>query len=159
MATIKEIAERCGVSKPTVRNNLTKLELWDAHVQDVDGVMVVDEAATAAVCDAILRRKRSQEMGPATDDEANASSMEQLADFETLQRAYAAHIADLQDQVRDLRLQLDGARDELRDAHRAEVDHARALPEAREEARERGAQEERERIRSLGPLARLLGRF
>jgi hypothetical protein len=76
-----------------------------------------------------------------------------------MREVYAAHIADLQDQVRDLRLQLEGARDELREAHRAEVDHARALPEAREEAKERGAREERERIRSLGALTRLMGRF
>ena len=158
MATIKEIAERCGVSKPTVRNNLTKMGLWDAHVQEIDGVMVVDEAATAAVCDAILRRKRPQEPEPATEDVAVAA-VEQGPDLETLQSVYSAHIADLQDQVRDLRLQLDGVRSELRDAHRAEVDHARALPEAREEAKERGAREERERIRSLGPIARLLGNF
>lgn len=156
MATIKEIAERCGVSKPTVRNNLTKMGLWDAHVQEVDGVMVVDEAATAAVCDAILKRKRSQE--PEVEDQPT-TRVEQVPDYAAMREVYAAHIADLQDQVRDLRLQLEGVRDELREAHRTEVDHARALPEAREEAKERGAREERERIRSLGPLARLLGRF
>ena len=156
MATIKEIAERCGVSKPTVRNNLTKMGLWDAHVQVVDGIMVVDESATAAVCDAILKRKRPQE---AEIEEEAIVQVEQGPDYATMREVYAAHIADLQDQVRDLRLQLEGARDELRDAHRAEVDHARALPEAKEEAKERGAREERERIRSLGPLARLMGRF
>ena len=156
MATIKEIAERCGVSKPTVRNNLTKMGLWDAHVQVVDGIMVVDESATAAVCDAILKRKRPQE---AEVEEEAIVQVEQGPDYATMREVYSAHIADLQDQVRDLRLQLEGARDELRDAHRAEVDHARALPEAREEAKERGAREERERIRSLGPLARLMGRF
>ena len=156
MATIKEIAERCGVSKPTVRNNLTKMGLWEAHVQEVDGILVVDEAATAAVCDAILKRKRPQE---AEVEEEAIVQVEQGPDYATMREVYAAHIADLQDQVRDLRLQLEGARDELRDAHRAEVDHARALPEAREEAKERGAREERERIRALGPLARLMGRF
>ena len=156
MATIKEIAERCGVSKPTVRNNLTKMGLWEAHVQEVDGILVVDESATAAVCDAILKRKRPQE----TEVEEEAIvQVEQGPDYATMREVYAAHIADLQDQVRDLRLQLEGARDELRDAPRAEVDHARALPEAREEAKERGAREERERIRALGPLARLMGRF
>ena len=156
MATIKEIAERCGVSKPTVRNNLTKMGLWEAHVQEVDGILVVDEAATAAVCDAILKRKRPQEAEP---EEETIVQVEQGPDYATMREVYAAHIADLQDQVRDLRLQLEGARDELREAHRAEVDHARALPEAREEAKERGAREERERIRALGPLARLMGRF
>lgn len=155
MATIREIAERCGVSKPTVRNNLMRLGLWEEHVREEGGTLAVDEAATAAVCDAILQRKTPRESGKAPEAPASEPETELAA----VREVYEARIADLQEQIRDLRLQLDGVRGELREAHMAAIDHARALPEAREAAREAGAKEERDRIRSMGMWARLTGRF
>lgn len=116
----------------------------------------MDDSATAAVCDAILGRIRTQDP---TQEFSPAPSSDLGPEFVALREVYDARIADLQEQIRNLRFQLDGARDELREAHLAAIDHARALPEARKEARAEGAKEEHDRIRAMGVWARLTGRF
>lgn len=175
-ATIKDIAAQCGCSKQTVRNNLKALGLWDGHVREPQGrggAVIVDDEACSAVCDKIMRRKviaasPAEELGGTVPEsrEPVLEEHDQQVDLAIVRELYEARISDLKDQIAGLRSQVDVLqstteeyRQEARDLRRAMADHAKELPAAREEARREGAEAERDRIRSLGVLARLFGSF
>jgi len=179
-ATIKDIAEKCGCTKQTVRNNLKQLGLWEGHViapRGPGGAVMVDDEACSAVCDKIMRRKVVLPP-PAEPVEAPAASPDQpqdngQVDLSMLKELYEARISDLreqidslQGQVVDLRSQVDvlqsvtdDYRMQNRDLRLAAAEHQKALPAAREEARREGVESEQARIRSLGFFDRLFGNF
>lgn len=175
-ATIKDIAIRCGCTKQTVRNNLKALGLWDGHVhepQERGGAVMVDDEACSAVCDKIMRRKVATALPADKPENAVPEPCEPVPegdarqdDLSIVRELYEARISDLKDQIAELRSQVDVLqstteeyRQETRDLRRAMADHARELPAAKDEARREGAEAERDRIRSLGVLARLFGSF
>lgn len=49
MPTIKELADACGASKPTVKRRLQELGLWDGHVNKQGATFVVDDYAASAL--------------------------------------------------------------------------------------------------------------
>ena len=102
-STLKEIADLCGVTKQTVKNNLKSLGLWDFHVTagDVTTPAVVDDEATRRVVAVLTSRRRPQTEPPAGEDVAEAV------------RARDALIAELRDRLRDAQAERDRLRDEV----------------------------------------------
>lgn len=118
MPTIREIAERCGVSKPTVTERLKDLGLWDAHVTKAGKAFEVDDHAAAVVADALKGRAAPDAAGkgPAVDD--GVTVRELLAAQRDLARMYQdqlaakdAQISTLMGQVADLTRQLAESRE------------------------------------------------
>lgn len=141
-STLKEIADLCGVTKQTVKNNLKTLGLWGLHVTEGDRTTpaVVDDEATAKVVAVITsRRKPKTEPPVATDDDARL-------------RLYEEMVSDLKGQISDLRGRLAEAESD-RDRYKADAEEKdrtiRALPSpdaverARSEGRADGVAEER----------------
>lgn len=49
MPTIREIADACGVAKPTVKRRLQELGLWEDHVNKAGSSFSVDDFAASSV--------------------------------------------------------------------------------------------------------------
>lgn len=160
-STLKEIADLCGVTKQTVKNNLKSLGLWDFHVTagDVTTPAVVDDEATRRVVAVLTSRRRPQTEPPAGEDVAEAV------------RARDALIAELRDRLRDAQAERDRLREQNgalseQIATQAETIRSLPAPDAVERAREDGERDgreagraegrdgERERIRDMGFWAR-----
>lgn len=162
-ATVKEIADRCGCSKQTVRYNLRQMGLWEHHVtkaEEPGQSAVVDDEATALVCDAILRRRRTP------DQPAPAPRPEQSEPTESdkVIQLYEARIAELKERIEALERQAEEREDRNRELHAqlaGYIAEIKALPTPQDinAAREAGASEERQRIHSVSAWSRLLGRF
>ena len=137
-STLKEIADLCGVTKQTVKNNLRSLGLWDFHVTagDVTTPAVVDDEATRRVVAVLTARRRPQTEPPASDDVAEAV------------RARDALIAELRDRLRDAEAERDRLREQngaLSSQIVAQAETIRALPspDAVDRAREDGERDGR----------------
>ena len=160
-STLKEIADLCGVTKQTVKNNLRTLGLWDFHVTagDVTTPAVMDDEATRRVVAVLTSRRRPQTEPPAGEDVAEAV------------RARDALIAELRDRLRDAQAERDRLREQNgalseQIATQAETIRSLPAPDAVERAREDGERDgreagraegrdgERERIRDMGFWAR-----
>jgi len=179
--TIAAIAEQCGVSKPTVTNNLRRLGLWDDHVTKSpgNGAFEVDDFAASAVCNDIMKRKASRSPSDNPEDILEALPVlqdGQQVDFAKVERLYEGMIDQLKGQIAamerqiaamerqavDLRGQIDilqsvttDYQQQNKDLRDAISEHQKALPAAREE----GRQSEHDRIRALGLFDRLFGNF
>lgn len=160
-STLKEIADLCGVTKQTVKNNLRSLGLWDFHVTagDVTTPAVVDDEATRRVVAVLTARRRPQTETPAGDDAAEAV------------RARDALIAELRDRLRDAEEERDRLREqngELSSQIVTQAETIRSLPapdavdraredgerDGREAGQAEGREIEREKIRDMGFWAR-----
>lgn len=160
-STLKEIADLCGVTKQTVKNNLRSLGLWDFHVTagDVTTPAVVDDEATRRVVAVLTARRRPQTEPPASEDVAEVV------------RARDALIAELRDRLRDAEAERDRLREQngtLSEQIVTQAETMRALPSpdavdrAREDGERRGHEageaegraSERERIAMMGLWAR-----
>lgn len=120
MPTIRQIAEQCGVSKPTVTERLKELDLWDSHVKKAGKAFEVDDYAAAAVADALkgkAAQKPPKDAGGvgdgATVRELLAAQrdlvrmhQDQLAAKDVQINALMGQVADLTRQVADLTRQV-----------------------------------------------------
>lgn len=138
-STLKEIADLCGVTKQTVKNNLRTLGLWDFHVTagDVTTPAVVDDEATRRVVAVLTSRRRPQTEPPAGDDVDEAV------------RARDALIAELRDRLRDAQAERDRLREQngalaQQIATQAEAMRSLPAPDAVDRAREDGERDGRE---------------
>lgn len=96
MPSIREIADHCGVSKPTVVRRLREIGMYDGYVSRSGKAFVVAQEAASAVA-ASLMADRQQENGSEPQNAADA----------TLAGVYEARIAELVEDKRRLQLQLD----------------------------------------------------
>lgn len=97
--SISEVAEACGISKPTVRKYLKRLNLWEDHVNRDGAAFMVDEFAAAAVASEAEKQKpvvRRAALRP----ESDASEAPSLSDL------YEARIADLNKVIENQRADL-----------------------------------------------------
>lgn len=160
-STLKEIADLCGVTKQTVKNNLRSMGLWDFHVTqgDVRSPAVVDDEATQKVVAVLAARRRPQTTSPDAPggDEVTRLLQEQVAQLE-------AHVADQQRELERLRTQNDQLTGQV--VSQAEAIKSLPSPDAVERAREdgeragrdageeAGREAERQRIADMGFFAR-----
>lgn len=73
MATLKQIAEKTGVTKQTVTAKLKELGLWETHVNQGGRTFEVDDFAASAVADALKKapeKSPDAEISPETDSGA-----------------------------------------------------------------------------------------
>lgn len=86
MPTIKEIAEKCGVTKPTVTTKLKELGLWESHVSKSGSAFQVSDEAASAVA-AALAKKQDVDISQATPKPTSDAAMEVYREYmETLKR-------------------------------------------------------------------------
>lgn len=81
MPSIKEIAEACGVTKPTVTAKLKEIGMWDGHVNKQGKSFTVSAEAASAVSAAL-----KPPVSPAADEPAKQAANDAI---------YEAYIADL----------------------------------------------------------------
>lgn len=166
-STIKQIADMCGCSKPTVTKRLRDMDLWSYHVTPGDSTRpaVVDDEATQMVAASITARRRPLAEAPGGEGGDAA-------------RLYEERIAELKAVLADQRAEIDRLRGQNetllsqtvelsgRVAEQAEAMKALPAPDAVERAREdgerdgretgeaEGRESERRRIADMGFLAR-----
>ena len=99
MPTIKEIADRCGVTKPTVKTRLMELELWDGHVNTSAQPYVVDDYAASAVsasfADSPDKRRTAEPETPQTSPASDAIALRCIEALEAQLAAKDRQIAEL----------------------------------------------------------------
>ncbi len=89
-ATIKDIAEYLGVSKPTVNTLVKKLDPAEEHVTKKQrGAIVCDDFLTSAVADALIKKgtvdtERVQKMQEALAGEATKPQKHEISGVKTL---------------------------------------------------------------------------
>lgn len=81
MPTIKEIADACGVSKPTVTKRLKEIGMWDGHVKKVGQSFEVDAEAASAVSSELAPSTRKVEEDPAQEKSPIAVYEEYIKDL------------------------------------------------------------------------------
>lgn len=165
-ATIREIAEACGVSKTTVTNNLRAMGLWDYHVKpgDPSHPALVDDEAASAVAARIGTKKPLNEVQETTLGEPKfvVSTLENSG-LGTNEQLYEQRINDLKEQIRDLQSRLDAAdkrNENLTERVGSMAEAMRALPSADDVTRARedgeeagraaGEAEERAKVAAMG---------
>lgn len=84
MPTIKQIADKCGVTKPTVTAKLKELNLWDSHVNKKGNAFYVSDDAASAVASALTSSIKTKMI-----------SNEKEKIFNTTEDIYEAYISDL----------------------------------------------------------------
>lgn len=162
-STIKQIADMCGCSKPTVTKRLRDMDLWSYHVTPGDSTRpaIVDDEATQMVAASITARRRP--LAEAPGEESGDAA-----------RLYEERIAELRSMLADQRAEIDrlmGQNEALlsqtvelsgRVAEQAEAMKALPAPDAVDRAREdderdgreageaEGRESERERIATMG---------
>lgn len=80
MPSIKEIADACGVTKPTVTAKLKELDLWDKHVSKSGKAYEVSAEASSIVSSAL-----KPSVTPVAEEKKVSSS-------ETIYEAYIANL-------------------------------------------------------------------
>lgn len=89
MATLKQIAEGCGVSKPFIRKLVRELDPEESHVQTVGNRMELDAWLSSQVSAEALRRKPAAPAGDGAkaiiEADAEARDMAELHHREVLQ--------------------------------------------------------------------------
>ena len=100
MPTIKELADACGASKPTVKRRLQELGLWDGHVNKQGAAFVVDDyAASASVTDALNRYIASLESQIEAKDAQISALIDQNAAMSAKLDGMGERLTDLAEQV------------------------------------------------------------
>lgn len=107
MPTIKEIADACGVSKPTVTKKLKELGMWDTHVNKVGMSFEVDAEAASAVAAILSPSVRETEPEPPAPEKSvldvYAEYIEELKD---MNGKLWERLKEKDDQIADLQRQL-----------------------------------------------------
>lgn len=109
MPTIKELADACGASKPTVKRRLQELGLWDGHVNKEGSAFVVDDFAASALASSFdVQRVDDDSPRPVESGSSVIASLERyISSLEKQLEAKDSQIAALVDQSRDLSSRLD----------------------------------------------------
>lgn len=107
MPTIKEIADTCGVSKPTVTKKLKELGMWETHVNKVGMSFEVDAEATSAVAAILAPSVRESEPEPPAPEKSvldvYAEYIEELKD---MNGKLWERLKEKDEQIADLQRQL-----------------------------------------------------
>lgn len=117
MPTIKELADACGASKPTVKRRLQELGLWDGHVNKQGATFVVDDYAASALSASIGASGDSTGADAAQDAPASVTDAlnRYIASLESQIEAKDAQISALIDQNAAMSAKLDGMGERLTD--------------------------------------------
>lgn len=110
MPTIRELAETCGASKPTVKRRLQDLGLWEGHVNKSGSVFIVDDFAASAVASSFAQDGKDVEP-PVPSDSLSpvvASLERHISSLERQLDAKDAQISALVNQNSELSARLDG---------------------------------------------------
>ena len=91
MTTIKEVADRCRVTKPTVKRRLVELGLWEKHVNKTGASYEIDDYAAAAVADSLTELTERS----IADEEPSADTLA----LDAVTKAMSAHISSLEAQL------------------------------------------------------------
>lgn len=143
-STIKEIADMCGCSKPTVTKRLRDMGLWSYHVTPGDSTRpaVVDDEATQMVAASITARRRPLAEAPGEESDAARLYEERIAELRAMladQRAEIDRLRGQNEALASQTVELSG-----RVAEQAEAMKALPAPDAVERAREDGERDGRE---------------
>lgn len=117
MPTIKELADACGASKPTVKRRLQELGLWDGHVNKQGATFVVDDYAASALSASLGAGGDSTGADAAQDAPASVTDAlnRYIASLESQIEAKDAQISALIDQNAAMSAKLDGMGERLTD--------------------------------------------
>lgn len=117
MPTIKELADACGASKPTVKRRLQELGLWDGHVNKQGATFVVDDYAASALSASLGASGDSTGADAAQDAPASVTDAlnRYIASLESQIEAKDAQISALIDQNAAMSAKLDGMGERLTD--------------------------------------------
>lgn len=117
MPTIKELADACGASKPTVKRRLQELGLWDGHVNKQGATFVVDDYAASALSASLGASGDATGAGAAQDAPASVTDAlnRYIASLESQIEAKDAQISALIDQNAAMSAKLDGMGERLTD--------------------------------------------
>ena len=117
MPTIKELADACGASKPTVKRRLQELGLWDGHVNKQGATFVVDDYAASALSASLGAGGDATGDGAAQDAPASVTDAlnRYIASLESQIEAKDAQISALIDQNAAMSAKLDGMGERLTD--------------------------------------------
>lgn len=131
MPTIREIAEACKVSKPTVTAKLKELEMWDGHVNKVGKTFEVDAEASSAVAAALA--------GSAEKNTTVVFQETPSEDQSGIKEVYEAYVEALKrendrlwDQIREKDAQIAELQKQLSEASRKRSFWSRLLPSSRD---------------------------
>lgn len=146
MATLKQIADACGCSKPHVKDVLVRMGMWDGHAHKEGRGWAIDQEASQAAADAISREHGSADV--TTPRKATART-ERSGQVEAIRELYERLCSEKDKTIDDLRSRL----------AQAERERDQAILEAKE------ASDERDRWMSIeqevmgrGLLARMMNR-
>lgn len=106
MPTIKEIADACGVSKPTVTKKLKELELWESHVNKVGSSFEVSAEAASAVAAELAPSTRKVEDEPAPEKSPIAIYEEYVKDLKEINAHLLDQLKEKDAQIAELQRQL-----------------------------------------------------
>lgn len=117
MPTIKELADACGASKPTVKRRLQELGLWDGHVNKQGATFVVDDYAASALSSSLGAGGDGTGTDAAQDAPASVTDAlnRYIASLESQIEAKDAQISALIDQNAAMSAKLDGMGERLTD--------------------------------------------
>lgn len=117
MPTIKELADACGASKPTVKRRLQELGLWDGHVNKQGAAFVVDDYAASALSASLAAGGDATGADAAQDAPASVTDAlnRYIASLESQIEAKDAQISALIDQNAAMSAKLDGMGERLTD--------------------------------------------
>lgn len=117
MPTIKELADACGASKPTVKRRLQELGLWDGHVNKQGATFVVDDYAASALSASLGAGGDTTGADAAQDAPASVADAlnRYIASLEAQIEAKDAQISALIDQNAAMSAKLDGMGERLTD--------------------------------------------
>lgn len=117
MPTIKELADACGASKPTVKRRLQELGLWEGHVNKQGATFVVDDYAASALSASLGAGGDGTGADAAQDAPASVTDAlnRYIASLESQIEAKDAQISALIDQNAAMSAKLDGMGERLTD--------------------------------------------
>lgn len=102
MPTIKEIAEACNVSKPTVTKTLKELEMWDSHVNKVGSTFEVSAEAASAVAAELAPAVRKAEDDPEPEKSPLAIYEDYVSDLKAINALLLEQVRDKDAQIAEL---------------------------------------------------------
>lgn len=107
MPTIREIAETCGVSKPTVTAKLKELDMWDGHVSKVGKTFQVSAEATSAVAAALAPSVKKAEPEPQAPEKSVLDVYaEYIEGLKDINEKLWERLKEKDEQIADLQRQL-----------------------------------------------------
>lgn len=117
MPTIKELADACGASKPTVKRRLQELGLWDGHVNKQGATFVVDDYAASALSASLGAGGDATGADAAQDAPASVTDAlnRYIASLESQIEAKDGQISALIEQNAAMSAKLDGMGERLTD--------------------------------------------